>query len=187
MAERLRACAPYATVLLLAIGLYWMATHFDYSPRTGRLGPDAWPRAILGLIIAVCAARIVGALRRPADPGVAAGMLPEAMEAAAADAGAAEEPEAPRHPALVWLGVAITVAYVFLLPWLGFAIDTAVYLAAMIRAGRYRRWRVILPTAIAGSLSLMFVFMKIVYLSLPIGRPPFESVSLALMQLMGIR
>jgi len=29
--------------------------------------------------------------------------------------------------------------------------------------------------------------MKIVYLSLPIGSPPFASVSLLLMQLMGIR
>jgi hypothetical protein len=33
----------------------------------------------------------------------------------------------------------------------------------------------------------MFVFMKIVYLSLPIGTPPFETISLALMRLLGIR
>jgi putative tricarboxylic transport membrane protein len=38
-----------------------------------------------------------------------------------------------------------------------------------------------------GALAFMFVFMKVVYLSLPIGRPPFAEVSLALMQLMGIR
>ena len=41
--------------------------------------------------------------------------------------------------------------------------------------------------ALAGALAFMFVFMKIVYLSLPIGQPPFAAVSLALMQLMGIR
>ena len=33
----------------------------------------------------------------------------------------------------------------------------------------------------------MFIFMKVVYLSLPIGIAPFDAVSLALMKLMGIR
>jgi putative tricarboxylic transport membrane protein len=81
----------------------------------------------------------------------------------------------------------LTIAYVALLGTLGFAVDTAVYLAAMIRTGRYRRWPVIAAVAVGGSLVFMFVFMKIVYLSLPIGRPPFDAISLALMQLMGIR
>jgi hypothetical protein len=31
------------------------------------------------------------------------------------------------------------------------------------------------------------VFMKIVYVSLPIGAPPFSEVSILLMRLMGIR
>jgi putative tricarboxylic transport membrane protein len=38
-----------------------------------------------------------------------------------------------------------------------------------------------------GSLAFMFVFQKVVYLSLPIGQPPFAALSLALMRLMGIR
>jgi len=92
-----------------------------------------------------------------------------------------------RFPLLLGVGIALTIAYVALLGTLGFAVDTAVYLAAMIRTGRYRRWPVIAAVAVAGSLVFMFVFMKIVYLSLPIGRPPFDAVSLALMQLMGIR
>jgi hypothetical protein len=33
----------------------------------------------------------------------------------------------------------------------------------------------------------MFFFMKIVYVSLPIGREPFDQVMLALMQIMAIR
>jgi hypothetical protein len=46
---------------------------------------------------------------------------------------------------------------------------------------------VIVVVAFAGALAFMAVFMRVVYLSLPIGRPPFSAVSLALMQLMGIR
>ena len=45
----------------------------------------------------------------------------------------------------------------------------------------------IVPTALGGSLVFMFVFQKVVYLSLPIGHSPFAALSLALMRLMGIR
>jgi putative tricarboxylic transport membrane protein len=58
---------------------------------------------------------------------------------------------------------------------------------SMARAGRYRRWPVNAAVALAGALVFMFVFMKIVYLSLPLGVGPFEAISLALMRLMGIR
>ena len=61
------------------------------------------------------------------------------------------------------------------------------YIAALTRTGRYRRWPVIAAVAFGGALAFMFIFMRVVYLSLPIGRPPFASVSLLLMQLMGIR
>ena len=38
-----------------------------------------------------------------------------------------------------------------------------------------------------GALLLMFVFMKLVYVSLPLGEPPFAGVMLTLMDWMGIR
>jgi len=41
--------------------------------------------------------------------------------------------------------------------------------------------------SVAGGLIFMFTFMKIVYVSLPLGVEPFSRVSLALMGLMGIR
>jgi len=80
-----------------------------------------------------------------------------------------------------------TAEYVALLGTLGFFIDTVLYIALLTRTGRYRRWPVIVVVAFAGALAFMAVFMRVVYLSLPIGRPPFSAVSLALMQLMGIR
>lgn len=186
MSERLRAVAPYVIVLLLAAGLFRLAMHFEYTPHAGRLGPDIWPRAILVLMVAVCAVRVVGALRRPRSEGPGGGLLREVIGDAVPDPETAGAP-AQKYPGLLALGIALTVAYVFLLGWLGFAVATAAYIAAMIRTGRYRRWRVIVPTAVLGSLGFMFVFMKIVYLSLPIGQPPFAAVSLALMRLMAIR
>jgi len=69
---------------------------------------------------------------------------------------------------------------------LGFFLATAIYLAAFMLVGRYRRYGVIAVTSVVGSLVFVFVFMKIVYVSLPLGIGPFQSVSTALMALLGI-
>jgi putative tricarboxylic transport membrane protein len=186
MRERLRVIAPYAVVLVLACALYLVSTRFEYTPHAGRLGPDIWPRAILILIAGVCLFRIVTALRAPRDEGPGGGVLQDVLASVAPGSDAPPEP-AETFPGLLVLGIAITIAYVWLLGLLGFALSTVLYIGAMIRVGRYRRWRVIVPTALAGSLVFMFVFQKIVYLSLPIGQSPFDAVSLALMRLMAIR
>jgi putative tricarboxylic transport membrane protein len=184
MTARLRALAPYLLVLAGAAFLLWKTYHFGFTPRGDRPGPDVWPRAILLLAMLACAVRIVSVLRRPRHPDPV--RIRDVMDNALAEQERAAE-AAPRFPVLLGIGIALTIAYVALLGTLGFAVDTAVYLAAMIRTGRYRRWPVIIAVAVVGALVFMFIFMKIVYLSLPIGRPPFAEVSLALMQLMGIR
>jgi putative tricarboxylic transport membrane protein len=181
--SRFRALLPYVLVLAGALALGWQTLHFAFTPRGDRPGPDVWPRAILALMIGACAVRIVTLLRRPlgADPV----SLDDVVDKALAE----EAPAAasPQFPLLLAIGIALTIAYVALLATLGFFSDTVLYIAALIRTGRYRRWPVIAVVSLAGALAFMFVFMKVVYLSLPIGRPPFAAVSLALMQLMGIR
>jgi putative tricarboxylic transport membrane protein len=186
MLDRLRAIAPYVVVLAIAAWLFHVALNFPVSPRAGRLGPGLWPRAILVLVIIVCVSRIVYGLfarQQAADEG---GLLQE-VAAGIPQAAGPDVTAAPRYPLLLLLGVALTVGYVALLGVLGFALATFIYMAAMMVVGRYRRPGVILVVALAGSLALMFIFMKVVYLSLPIGIAPFDAVSLALMKLMAIR
>ena len=201
VALRLRAVLPYVVVLVLAGALFHLASSFTYARSGDRLGPEVWPRAILLLTIVTCAVRIVRLLWPGGHTGLrgdaSAGEGEAAREAReiehAGDALPAEasieaaEPDVPLSPLRLLAGIVATVLYVLLLPVLGFALDTAVFIAAMCRIGNYRRWRVILPTAIVGSLSFMFVFQRIVYVSLPIGMPPFDALALALMRLMGIR
>jgi putative tricarboxylic transport membrane protein len=214
--ERVRAIAPYAIILAVAVTLFEIASAFTYARQGDRLGPEVWPRAILALMILVCVVRIVGLLWRsraddaaapaavpgdaPAHPPVPGDALAavdvasrheQAIEAPVgavglADASPADAPT-PRQPLRLVAGIASTVVYVLLMPVLGFALATACYIAGMCRVGDYRNWRVIVPTALIGSVLFMLVFQRIVYLSLPLGRPPFEAVSLVLMQLMGIR
>jgi len=81
----------------------------------------------------------------------------------------------------------MTVLYVVLIETLGFFLCTAIYLALFMWVGRYRRPGVIVATSLVGSLAFMFMFMKVVYVSLPLGVEPFAQVSFALMRIMGIK
>jgi putative tricarboxylic transport membrane protein len=130
-----------------------------------------------------CAVRIVRLLLERRDTGEPASVPRDTGEVAEAEGA---EPALPLSPARLLAGIVVTVLYVLLLPVLGFALGTALYIAVMCRVGNYRRWLVILPTAVIGSLAFMFVFQRIVYVSLPIGTPPFDAVALGLMRLMGI-
>jgi putative tricarboxylic transport membrane protein len=84
-------------------------------------------------------------------------------------------------------GIGLTIAYVLALDWLGFFVATALYLALFMLVGRYRRMRVILSASVLGSLAFVIVFMKIVYVSLPLGRGPFKTLSVWLLALLGVR
>jgi putative tricarboxylic transport membrane protein len=81
----------------------------------------------------------------------------------------------------------VTLAYVLLADTLGFLLATAGFLFGFIAVGGYRRWGVAAACAVAGSLAMVVVFMKIVYVSLPLGVGPFRAVSLALLALLGVR
>jgi putative tricarboxylic transport membrane protein len=81
----------------------------------------------------------------------------------------------------------MTILYVVLIEKLGFFLCTVIYLAAFMWVGRYRRLGVIVATSLIGSLAFMFMFMKVVYVSLPLGVEPFAQVSFLLMRAMGIK
>jgi putative tricarboxylic transport membrane protein len=53
--------------------------------------------------------------------------------------------------------------------------------------GRYRRYGIVAATSVVGSLAFMFVFMRIVYVSLPLGVGPFQKLSVAILAVLGVR
>jgi putative tricarboxylic transport membrane protein len=185
--RRVLPVVTYACVLGIAVFLYYLASHFDYTPRAGAPGPDAWPKGILALMIATCIYGIIKSLFfAGADEGNALleGVVQEGMEAPAdAEADAASA----RYPHLLVGGIVVTLGYVFFVDKLGFFLTTLVYLVVFLLLGRYRRWRAIAGVSLIGSIVLMYVFMKIVYVSLPLGVGPFGEFSVLLMKLMGIR
>ena len=173
---RLRELVPYAAVLAAALFLYAKTGAFAAVARPGQLGPDAWPRAILALLAFVCVFEI--ARRSWSWRG---GRVEAAREAAGSP------PEARRYPGLLVAGAAITVLYVPAVGVLGFFLCTVAYLAAFMWIGRYRRVPVIAACSVLGSLAFVFVFMKVVYVSLPLGVGPFRGLSTWLLAVLGIR
>lgn len=187
MSGRLKGALPYAVLFLGAAYLYHGAGAFAATGRPGQLGPDVWPRSILVLLMVVCAFEMVrGALfvRAAADGE-------EAQAGAQAQAGAGAAPKPPheeerRYPALLAGGIGLTVLYVPGIQILGFFLATSIYLALFMLIGRYRRGAVIAATSVLGSLAFVYVFMKVVYVSLPLGVGPFKQVSAWIMAALGI-
>ena len=184
MTGRLGRAAPYALLLAVAAVLYYFALGIDTSAAAGRIGPDVWPRAVLVLLAVVCVYEVAKSLLA-ADARSDSGMLQHYLDASmeSVEARSAAPPSILR----LALGMAATLGYVLLVDVLGFFLATAAYLAAFVAIGGYRRWGVIAACALGGSLAMVVVFMKIVYVSLPLGAGPFRAVSISLLALLGVR
>jgi len=184
-AARLARAAPYALLLALAGWLYFLAGRIEYVGPPEHIGPGFWPRAILVLLALVCAWEIARSLALSVA-GSARAILQSLMEAAAQGEPAAA-PVVEASPGRLAAGMGVTLAYVLLADTLGFFVATAGFLFGFIAVGGYRRWGIAAACAGAGSLAMVIVFMKIVYVSLPLGTGPFRSLSLALLALLGVR
>ena len=187
MLSDLGKIAPYVVVLAIAVYLYRDAGQIEFSAPGGRIGPDFWPKAILAMAMVACAYEIVKNLFSGDAGKELAGVLQSIVEEAPAESAVMPEELQETYPHLLVIGIAMTIGYVLLIERMGFFLCTFLYLAGFMLVGRYRRLGVVLATSLIGSLVFMFVFMKIVYVSLPLGQEPFSEISFFLMRLMGIR
>jgi hypothetical protein len=176
---------PYVVVLAIASYLYYVAAHIEFAAPGGRIGPNFWPKAILGMAMATCVYEIVK--RLVFGDGAELGGVLQSIVKDVPDAQEGAEEGQKTYPVRLLIGVILTLAYAFTIETLGFFLCTALFLAAFMVVGRYRRWGVIAASSLLGSLIFMFVFMKIVYVSLPLGQGPFAEVTYLLMRLMAIK
>lgn len=189
MLQRLRAVLPHSLMLLVAIGLYLAAMRIDNAGAAagGRIGPDFWPKVVIGFMGLLCVYEIVKRLLLHSS--FTARGLTEGLTRNPAETGepaAAEEPER-EYPALLWSGAALIVGYVLVVPWLGFFLTTALFLAAFIRLGGFRRPLITAAISAFGAFVLVVIFMRVAYISLPLGAGPFHELSTALLALIGVR
>jgi len=174
--RRLQSALPYVVVLAAAGFLYYRADHFEFEQVAGRIGPDAWPKLILVLMLAAAVWGIVTSLWG------SKGAADESEVEAAEDL--VRPPEI--HPVQVWLAIAATVVYLLLLPVLGFFLATIAFCCVLMILGEFRRPLPLGLLSVGISAVFMFLFMRVVYVALPAGVAPFSHLSYALMSAMGV-
>jgi hypothetical protein len=178
--------APFAFLLCAAGYLLLLTRQFEFPRAPGRLGPDVWPQAILALLMLACVVGIASKLLegrridRSAEPQKQPSMLP-------GDAGADEPAGAPSRYELVAGGLLLFLAYPIGLQHLGFLLATFLLMALFMLVGRWRSALGVIGLSAVGTLGLFYVFRGIVYVSLPLGTGPFQSASLWVASLMGMR
>jgi putative tricarboxylic transport membrane protein len=180
MRQRYRAALPYLVVFAVGCFLYYSAANFEFEEASGRIGPGAWPKLILLVMLAAALWGIVASALQGGKPG---GTLHETAEQDETEA-LLRPPEI--YPSLVWFAIAVTVGYLAIMPFAGFFLSTIVFSFALIFLGHYRRLSHVALLSVAIAFAFMFMFMRVVYVALPVGVAPFDRLSYALMAAMGV-
>jgi putative tricarboxylic transport membrane protein len=168
---------PYALVFAVAAFLLYRAEHFEFTAAADQIGPDSWPKLILYMIMATSAfegvRRLLTARSTPSGPAV----VP-----------IVESPFEREHADMrvVLACVAASLVYLALFEVVGFFFDTLVFVMALIWIGRFRRFWIALAISVVTTLLFMLVFMRVIFVALPIGIGPFEWLSTSLMRLLGV-
>lgn len=195
---RIRRAAPYIVLLLVSFVLIWSLskTPTDSVPE-GTLGPTAWPLAIVVFMMILCAyeamKRLAGAKdqftgfierqEKAAEQGEEVGSIKTLM-AAQADEGEADDP--PVQMGKLLGGIVLITAYALGITYVGFFISSALFLSLFAAIGGFRHpiWNPVI--CVLGSFGFFFVFMRVAYISLPLGEGIFKDLSLLLLKLIGV-
>jgi len=172
------ATLPYVIGLAIAAALFIHMGHIDYTPRPGQLGPETWPRLAIGLMAAACVFEIARTvLHGKTSDEAAAGAFATTGEMTG---------DEPTFPLLLVGGILLVTLYAVLVSVLGFPLTTFLFLAAFIYLGRYRRHGVIWAFSAIMTILMSILFLRIAYVSLPRGIPPFDRITDLFLMIPGV-
>lgn len=168
---------PEVAILSLCIPL-WLATA-EWASTVGGPGPAFYPRLLIVLLVLAMIVRIaheVLAIRR----GIVEDEVEESLEEGVEmDASLIDM----RRVAVV---VGLSVAYVVATIFLGWVLASFFLVIAFLWLAGKRNPLIILAVALIFSLGMAYVFVKIVYISLPTGVGVFDEFTLRLFELLGV-
>ncbi len=174
--ELARELIPEMGIGLVALYLWYVAGRFEFVGEPGQLGPGFWPRmAAIGLMIAVVV-RMVQTVRDRNRPIVH--VVTEFDEY--------EDEETELHWSRLGIALVLTVGYVIATMFIGYVLATAIFLALFIWIGGQRKWYVPL-VAVVAALLFTYVFIGVVYVSLPTGVGIFDTITVGLYNLLGFQ
>lgn len=166
---QLKSIAPYAAGLALAGALFVYTGHIAFTPRTGQLGPDVWPRIAILMMAVACTFEIV---RRVVIGATLTRGVADLLEQSG------DEPDAAAtHPWMLAGGIALVTVYALVVTTLGFLLATFLFIATFMYLGRYRNHVAIWSISVAATFLVALLFLRIAYVSLPRGEAPFDRVT----------
>jgi putative tricarboxylic transport membrane protein len=177
--DRLKTAWPYGVGLALAAFLWMLTGEFQFTLRPGQLGPAFWPRLAIGLMTVVCLFELCKTLL---------GLGHGEIKGIASELNAEEASDDPvqSRPIALALGVALILIYAALIPILGYLLASFLFVIAFMYVGGYRRHGIIFASATLGIMAIAIIFLKLVYVSLPRGQPPFDGVTNFITTLIGV-
>lgn len=169
---------PPVVGIALCIPL-WLATG-EWRSSVGGPGPAFYPRLLIALFVLSMVVRLVHDARTVrrgvVEEGEDEGAIPE--EGAELDTSLISA----RHVAVV---IAIAVAYVLGTIYLGWIVATLLMVVVFLLLAGKRNLLFVVPVAFVLAFGLAYVFVKIVYLSLPTGVGVFDDLSVLIFEFMG--
>jgi hypothetical protein len=141
-------------IFLLAVFFYVLAGRLDENPAGGQLGAFFWPKAILLLLMFSCGFKVLESFK-----GFGKGV---------ADIGLEAPPPQVRTGKLIAM-IAMLLAAVVCMETIGFPLCNFLFLLLFMRIAGLKKKSHLLIISGLGTVLLLYIFVKVVYLPLPKG------------------
>ncbi len=158
-------------IFLFALFFYFLADKIEEVPIPGQLGPAFWPKMILILLMVSCgikAGEIIAA-RRKEEVGAIG-----------------EEPPMEVNTLKLGAMIAMIIAVVLAMEAIGFLLANFLFLLLFMRVAGLRKIFSLVLTSVLGTVSLLYIFVKVVYLPLPKGQWFFTDLTIFLYRVLRI-
>lgn len=168
---------------LVGLGLcvpLWLATGDWASSSEPGPGPAFFPRLLIALFAFTLAVRIVQEIRT-----VHRGDAVEGEDDAEIPEEGAELDTALISARQIAIAIAISVAYVVGTIYLGWVVATFLMIIIFLVLAGKRNLFIVVPLAAVLSVGFAYMFVKVVYLSLPTGVGFFDDLSVRIFELLG--
>jgi hypothetical protein len=166
-----KSLAGLGLIILAAIYFYVLAGKIDENPVPGQLGPAFWPRAMLVLLIASCGLKALEVFRG-GGKGVADVI--------------GTGPLLQVNRLKLWAMIAMVLGVVYSLEFTGFALANFIFLLLFMRIAGLRKALPLVLISLLGTVALLYLFVKVVYLPLPKGQWFFDDLTILLYRFLRI-
>jgi len=167
----MKSLAGLGLIILAAVYFYVLAGKIDENPIPGQLGPAFWPRVMLVLLIASCGLKAFEVFRgggKGVADVVGSGPLLEV------------------NRLKLWVMITMVLGVVYFLEVLGFALANFIFLLLFMRIAGLRRIPPLVLISLLGTVALLYLFVKVVYLPLPKGQWFFDDLTILLYRFLRI-